>query len=120
MVKLFRDSLFFVENIGNIDPKKSGDLSMNYSHGSEAPEDGAYEELNIFGTSTGITERLGKGEWLPLAPQGYTWRKVLWAVAAVRSDEKPRYIGVPDPTAALGVAKRAKTRGSYAAATLFL
>ena len=93
---------------------------MNYSPGSEAPEDGVYEELNIFGTSTGITERLGKGERLPLAPQGYTWRTVLWAVAAVHSDEKPRYIGVPDPTAASGWRSVPKTRGSYAAAMLSL
>ena len=49
---------------------------MDYLPGSEAPEDGVYEEFNIFGTSTGITERVDKGERLPLAPRGYTWRKV--------------------------------------------
>jgi hypothetical protein len=26
------------------------------------------EELNIFGTSTGVTERVAKGGWQPLAP----------------------------------------------------
>jgi hypothetical protein len=36
------------------------------------------EELNIFGTSTGVTERVAKGGRQPLAPQGYTWRTVPW------------------------------------------
>jgi hypothetical protein len=53
---------------------------VDHTPGSEAPEDGVYEELNLFGTSTGITERVGKGEQFPLAPQGYTWRKVPWTV----------------------------------------
>jgi hypothetical protein len=47
---------------------------MDYAPGSEAPEAGVYEELNVFGTSTGITERVAKGERLPLAPLGYSWR----------------------------------------------
>ena len=46
--------------------------------GSKAPAGGVYEELNMFGVSTGITEHVAKGERLPLAPQGYTWRKVVW------------------------------------------
>jgi hypothetical protein len=54
--------------------------AVDYLPGSEAPEDGVYEQLNIFGTSTGITERVGKGERLPLAPWGYTWRTAPWMV----------------------------------------
>jgi hypothetical protein len=55
---------------------------VDYLPGSEAPEDGVYEQLNIFGTSTGITERVGKGERLSLAPppRGYTWRTAPWMV----------------------------------------
>jgi hypothetical protein len=53
--------------------------AVDYLPGSEAPEDGVYEEL-IFGASTGITERVGKGERLPLAPRGYTWRTAPWTV----------------------------------------
>ena len=49
--------------------------------GTEAPEDGVYEQLNMFGVSTGIAERVARGERLPLAPQGYIWRKVVWTVA---------------------------------------
>ena len=49
--------------------------------GSEAPEDGVYEQLNMFGVSTGIAERVGKGERLPLAPPGYTWRTAPWTAA---------------------------------------
>ena len=53
---------------------------MDYLPGSEAPEDGVYEQLNIFGTSTGITERVAKGGRLPLAPRGYKWRTAPWTV----------------------------------------
>jgi hypothetical protein len=53
---------------------------MDYLPGSEAPEDGVYEQLDIFGASTGITERVAKGGRLPLAPQGYTWRQVPWTM----------------------------------------
>ena len=60
---------------------------MDYLPGCEAPEDGLYEQLNIFGLSTGITERVAKGERLPLAPQGYTWRKVFWTLGPDRRDD---------------------------------
>jgi hypothetical protein len=52
---------------------------MDYLPGSEAPEDGVYEQLN-FGTATGIAERVAKGARLPLAPQGYAWRMVPWTM----------------------------------------
>jgi hypothetical protein len=80
MGKLFCNSSFLCREHRQYRAEDIGGLGMNYSPGSEAPEDGVYEGLNIFGTSAGITERLGKGERLPLAPQGYTWRKVLWKV----------------------------------------
>ncbi len=53
--------------------------AMDYLPASKAPEDGVYEQLN-FGTPTGITERVAKGGRLPLAPQGYTWRTIQWAM----------------------------------------
>ena len=48
----------------------------NYAPGSEAPEAGTYEQLDVFRIPTGITENIIRGERLPLAPQGYTWRKM--------------------------------------------
>ena len=42
--------------------------------GTRAPETGLYEELNIFGSSTGRVEHVREGERLPLAPRGFTWR----------------------------------------------
>ena len=48
--------------------------AIDHAPGSEAPASGVYEQLNIFGTATGITERVAEGERLPLAPQGYSWR----------------------------------------------
>ena len=60
--------------------KHSGLRPVDYLPGGEAPEDGVYEQLDLFGASTGITERVGKGERLPLAPQGYTWRTAPWTV----------------------------------------
>ena len=48
---------------------------INYAPGSEAPESGTYEQLDVFRIPTGISEHVIRGERLPLAPQGYTWRK---------------------------------------------
>ena len=42
--------------------------------GTRAPETGHYEELNVFGSSTGRVEHVREGERLPLAPRGFTWR----------------------------------------------
>jgi hypothetical protein len=49
---------------------------ITYAPGSEAPEGGTYEQLDVFRIPTGITEHVIRGERLPLAPQGYTWRKM--------------------------------------------
>jgi hypothetical protein len=49
---------------------------IDYAPGSEAPEAGTYEQLDVFRLPTGITEHVIRGERLPLAPQGYTWRKM--------------------------------------------
>jgi hypothetical protein len=79
--------------------------AVDYLPGSEAPEDGVYEEL-IFGASTGITERVGKGERLPLAPRGYTWRTAPWTVgAAVRSGEVGGLLRSVGPSDRIGMPK---------------
>jgi hypothetical protein len=49
---------------------------INYAPGSEAPESSKYEQLDVFRIPTGITEHIIRGGRLPLAPQGYTWRKM--------------------------------------------
>ena len=49
---------------------------INYAPGSAAPESGTYEQLDVFRIPTGITEHVIRGERLPLAPRGYTWRKM--------------------------------------------
>src|SRR4051812_20837405 len=42
--------------------------------GALAPATGRYEELNVFGTRTGQVAHVVKGEKLPAAPRGFTWR----------------------------------------------
>lgn len=42
--------------------------------GEAASNEGAYEELNIFGTPTGRTVLMAAGDRLPDAPRGFTWR----------------------------------------------
>ncbi len=37
---------------------------------------GHYEELNVFGTPTGRRTTLVKGDRMPAAPRGFTWRLV--------------------------------------------
>ena len=49
---------------------------MDYPPGSTVPETGAYQQIDVFGMLTGISEWLREGERLPLAPIGYSWRKV--------------------------------------------
>jgi hypothetical protein len=67
---------------------------VDYLPGSEAPEDGVYEQLNMFGMSTGIAERVAKGGRLPLAPQGYTWRPVFGTMGPDRREKKNRATSV--------------------------
>ena len=61
---------FYSERNHQVEPVK-------YVPGSEAPETGTYEQLDVFRIPTGITEHIIGGERLPLAPQGYTWRKMV-------------------------------------------
>jgi hypothetical protein len=45
--------------------------------GERSPTAGRYAEMNVFGTPTGKVVRTEEGEVLPLAPRGFTWRRVL-------------------------------------------
>jgi hypothetical protein len=42
--------------------------------GESASWEGAYQEVNVFVTPTGQIVRARRGEPLPAAPRGYTWR----------------------------------------------
>ena len=42
--------------------------------GGPAPHTGDYEELNVFGSPTGWSRHVRKGEPLPSLPRGYSWR----------------------------------------------
>jgi hypothetical protein len=44
--------------------------------GELAPHSGEYHELNVFGTPTGWSRYIQKGERLPVLPRGFTWRHV--------------------------------------------
>lgn len=41
--------------------------------GEVASESGAYHELNVFGSKTGITINIEQGATLPIAPRGFSW-----------------------------------------------
>ena len=43
---------------------------------SPAPDEGLFEELNVFGTPTGVVAFVTGGEALPGAPRGFTWRSI--------------------------------------------
>jgi hypothetical protein len=46
-----------------------------YRPGEPAPEDGIYETLNIFGSPSGDSVHVPKGQPLPPLPRGHMWRK---------------------------------------------
>ena len=48
---------------------------QEHQPGTQAPATGRYEQLNIFGTPTGVVEHVREGERLPDAPRGFTWRQ---------------------------------------------
>ena len=45
-----------------------------FQPGDLAPATGEYEQLNVFGTSTGWVELMQEGEPFPKAPRGFSWR----------------------------------------------
>jgi len=48
---------------------------QEHQPGTHAPVTGQYEELNVFGTSTGRVEHVREGERLANAPRGFSWRQ---------------------------------------------
>ena len=51
-------------------------MSSDHQPGEPAPHTGRYEELNVFGSETGNVIHVRKGDPLPAAPHGFTWRLV--------------------------------------------
>jgi hypothetical protein len=49
-------------------------IDSDHLPGDAAPTDGAYCLLNVFGSMTGVVARVPRGNPLPEAPRGFTWR----------------------------------------------
>jgi hypothetical protein len=50
--------------------------AREYPPGIPAPVAGTYEQRNVFGSSTGARIVVARGEDLPRAPRGFTWRVI--------------------------------------------
>ncbi len=44
-----------------------------HAAGEPAPAAGTYEQLNIFGSPTGVRVKMTRGHPLPAAPRGHNW-----------------------------------------------
>jgi hypothetical protein len=51
-------------------------MACEYPPGMQAPSAGTYEQQNVLGTPTGLRIVVSRGEVLPAAPRGFTWRRV--------------------------------------------
>jgi hypothetical protein len=51
-------------------------LAREYSPQALAPVAGTYEQCSVLGSPTGVRVNLARGERLPAAPRGFTWRVV--------------------------------------------
>jgi hypothetical protein len=51
-------------------------LPREYTPEMLAPVGGAYEQCNVLGSLTGMRVTVARGEKLPPAPRGFTWRVV--------------------------------------------
>lgn len=49
-------------------------MASDHQPGDPAPHTGHYEELKVFGSETGNVVYARKGDALPSAPHGFTWR----------------------------------------------
>jgi hypothetical protein len=47
-----------------------------HTAGQPAPTSAIYEQINVFGTPTGVTVRVPRGHPLPEAPTGFDWAVV--------------------------------------------
>jgi hypothetical protein len=48
--------------------------ARDYPPGSAAPLGGIYEQCSVLGTPTGVRITVARGQVLPAAPRGFTWR----------------------------------------------
>lgn len=48
----------------------------HFKPGEPAPATGIYEEHNVFGAPTGNRIDVNESDPMPLAPRGFTWRRV--------------------------------------------
>ena len=51
-------------------------VAREYPPGTAAPSGGIYEQRSVLGTPTGVRITVGRGQELPAAPRGFTWRVV--------------------------------------------
>jgi hypothetical protein len=58
------------------DPRSVMANRPTHDAGQPAPTSATYEQLNMFGTPTGIRVRVRRGHFLPAAPIGHNWMVV--------------------------------------------
>ena len=51
-------------------------LADEYPPGTAAPTGGMYDQCGVLGTPTGVRITVERGQELPAAPRGFTWRAV--------------------------------------------
>jgi hypothetical protein len=56
-----------------------------YPPGTRVPMSGVYEQRSVLGSSTGERITVARGEALPAAPRGFTWR----LLEAIEGDRTP-------------------------------
>jgi hypothetical protein len=55
---------------------KDSAWAREYPPGAEAPSGGTYEQCSVLGSPTGVRITVARGQVLPAAPRGFTWRMV--------------------------------------------
>ena len=48
--------------------------AREYPPGMQAPVAGTFEQRSVLGSATGVRVTVARGEPLPRAPRGFTWR----------------------------------------------
>src|SRR5579872_6730367 len=78
--------------------------------GERAAETGRFEELNIFGTPTGKLTHADRGERLPVAPQGFTWRRSTIELVNILETNRAPWLAYVGSGATFQVDRRTATR----------
>jgi hypothetical protein len=50
--------------------------AREYPPGAMAPSGGTYEQCSVLGALTGVRITVARGQALPTAPRGFTWRVI--------------------------------------------